>query len=689
MVKLSKYLVIVESPTKVKTLSKFLDDTYQVEACGGHIRDLPRSKMGVDIEKRFEPHYVNISKKKKIISLLKKEAKDKEILYLACDPDREGEAIAWHITKIMDSKAKIYRVVFNELTKDVVLAAFENPSEIDMNKVNAQQARRILDRIVGYELSPLLWKKVVRGLSAGRVQSVAVRLIVKRENDIQAFVAQEYWEIEAQLKKKKSKDSFTPLEKGIADENHAIFEINTDGEDSLMGFTAKLDKIKDKKPEINDKEQAESICHELKKETFIVSDIKNSVQKRYPKPPFITSTLQQAGFNKLGFTASKTMHIAQELYEGIDLKDGDNVGLISYMRTDSVSVSEVALKEARSFIETEFGKEYLPLEVKRYKSKKYAQGAHEAIRPTSVKHTPYKLKDSLTKEQYKLYKIIWDQFVASCMKEAEISLTAISIKAGDYLFKVSGSEVLFEGFTVIFKEVSEEKKTKLPPLFKDEELNLLKLIPSQHFTQPPPRFTDASLIRTLEEEGIGRPSTYAPTIRTIIWRYYVRREKRYLIPTELGTVVNELLVENFPNILDIKFTAKMEEELDKIEQGEIDWRNVLEEFYQPFIKNVNLAKVKMRNVKQEVIPTDKICEKCQRPMVIKWSRHGKFLSCSGFPECKNAKSLDTGIKCPSENCDGALVQRRSKAGRTFYGCSRYPECKFVTNKLPEADIEGT
>jgi len=661
VIKLSKYLVIVESPTKVKTLSKFLDSNYKVEACSGHIRDLPKSKLGVDVEKDFKPHYVIISRKRKIVSLLKKEVKDKDILYLACDPDREGEAIAWHISEIIKNRLKIYRVTFNELTKDVVIEAFKNPKEIDMNKVNAQQARRILDRIVGYELSPLLWKKVVRGLSAGRVQSVAVKLIVKREREVLAFTPKEYWEIEAQLKKKKSKDS----------------------------FTAKLEKIKDKTPEIKSKEEADAICHNLQKEKFIVTDIKNTIQKRYPKPPFITSTLQQAAFNKLKFTASKTMHLAQQLYEGVDLKEADNVGLITYMRTDSVSVSEVALRQARNFIETEFGKEYLPKEIRRYKSKKSAQGAHEAIRPTSIIRTPEKLKGSLTKEHYKLYKLIWDQFISSCMKEAKISVTSVSIRAADCLFKASGSEILFDGFMIIFKKEEEKKGIQLPPLSKEEELDLLKLIPSQHFTKPPPRFTDASLIKTLEEEGIGRPSTYAPTIRTIISRYYIRREKRYLIPTELGMMVNDLLVENFPDILDEKFTAKMEEELDKIEQGELNWKDVLDDFYQPFIKDLNLAKVNMRDVKKEIIPTDEICQMCGRPMVIKWSRRGKFLSCSGFPECKNAKPLTTGIECPVEGCDGMLVRRRTKYGRTFYGCTNFPKCKHVANELPETDIQRT
>ena len=654
---MSKYLVIVESPTKVKTISKFLSNDYKVEACSGHIRDLPKSKMGVDVDNGFKPEYITISKKKKILSLLKKEAKGKEIIYLACDPDREGEAIAWHIKEAIKTDAKIYRATFNEITKEVVIGALKHPLEIDINKVNAQQARRILDRIVGYGISPLLWKKVVRGLSAGRVQSVAVLIIAEREKEIKSFVSNEYWELEAELQKKESDNS---------------------------KFTAKLNKIKDKKPEVKTKAESDDICLRLKEEKFIISDIENKEQKRYPKPPFITSTLQEAAFNKLRFTASKTMRIAQQLYEGIDIENKGNIGLITYMRTDSFNVSDVAQKEARNFIESKFGKDYLPDKVKRYKNRKSAQGAHEAVRPTSVTYTPESLKESLDKEQYNLYQLIWERFLASCMKEAIISLMTISIKADDCLFKASGSKVLFNGFMIISGKEMEEK-TLPSQLIKGEELDLLKLIPSQHFTKPPARYTDASLIRTLEEKGIGRPSTYAPTIRTIIYRHYIKREDRSLAPTELGMVVNDLLVKNFPDILDIKFTARMEEKLDKIEKGELKWQDVMDDFYKPFVKNLEEAKVKMRDVKKEVVRTDEVCEKCGKPMVIKWSRYGKFLSCSDFPQCKNAKSIDIGIKCPSDNCDGMLVQRRSKYGRMFYGCSKYPECKFITNKLPKND----
>jgi DNA topoisomerase I len=659
---LSKNLVIVESPTKVKTISKFLTKDYEVTSCSGHIRDLPKTKMGVDIDKGFKPHYITISKKKKIVSDLKKKAKNKEEVYLACDPDREGEAIAWHITQILNSKIKFRRVVFNELTKDVVIDSFKHPASIDMYKVRAQQARRILDRIVGYNLSPLLWKKVGRGLSAGRVQSVTLSLIVKREREVLAFKPEEYWEIEAELKKKKPDR-----------EEKAPFQ-----------FTAKLDKIKDKEPKIKSEEEAGDLVDKLKEETFIVTEIKKKRQKRRPKPPFITSTLQQSAFNKLEMTASKTMRIAQQLYEGVNIKSEGNVGLITYMRTDSVAVSQIALKQTREFIEKNYGKGYVPDKITRYKSRKTAQEAHEAIRPTSAKRTPEELKEFLTKEQYKLYNLIWKRFIASCMKEAELLNTTVLIRAGDCLFKATGSMVLFDGFMIIYKDkIREDKKVQLPRLSKDEELDLLKLIPSQHFTKPPPRYTDATLVKTLEENGIGRPSTYAPTIWTIITRHYIRREKRYLMPTELGIVVSDLLVKSFPDILDEEFTAKMEEELDKVEQGTMKWQKVLEEFYRPFMKDLESAKTKMRNVKKEVIPTDENCQACGRPMVIKWSRRGKFLSCSGFPECRNAKSLTTGIKCPEAGCDGMLVRRQAKSGRSFYGCTNYPKCKYVGNKLPE------
>jgi DNA topoisomerase-1 len=653
---LSKYLVIVESPTKVKTISKFLSNDYEVEACGGHVRDLPKSQIGVDIEKGFKPEYKIINGKKKIVSQIKKSAKDKDILFLACDPDREGEAIAWHIAHIIKGGPQIKRVVFNELTKDVVLDGFNHSSEINLDRVNAQQARRILDRIVGYQLSPLLWKKVGRGLSAGRVQSAALNILVVREREINAFVKEEYWQLTADLSKKDNQDKV---------------------------FAAKLEKIKDDKVQIRNEQAAQELTERLKKAAFVVESISKKTQKRNPKPPFITSTLQQTSFNTLRYTASKTMSIAQKLYEGISLNEEGSTGLITYMRTDSVAISKVAQTQARDYITKTFGEKYVPKEFRAYKSKKSAQAAHESIRPTSVWRTPESIQEYLTKEQYLLYKLIWERFVAACMKEAQVSLASVVIKADDCSFKATGLEIIFDGYMKVIRDEEEEEDSKvLPEMQEGEDLNLIELTPSQHFTQPPPRYTDASLIKALEEEGIGRPSTYAPTIRTLILRHYVERQKRALAPTELGMVVNDLLMENFPDVLDKKFTAKMEEELDKVEQGELGWQTLLDEFYGPFAKDLDVAKVKMRDVKKEVIKTDEVCEKCGRPMVIKWSRRGKFLSCSGFPKCKNAKSLDTGYACPEEGCDGKLVQRRSKRGRIFYGCSNYPKCTHISNKLP-------
>ncbi len=654
---MSKYLVIVESPTKVKTISKFLNNDYEVEACGGHLRDLPKSQIGVDIENGFEPEYKIITGKSKIAARIKKSAKGKDILFLACDPDREGEAIAWHIAHIVKKGPIIKRVVFNELSKDTVLDGFKHSSEINIDRVNAQQARRILDRIVGYQLSPLLWKKVGRGLSAGRVQSAALNILVVREREINAFVKEEYWQLTADLSKKENQNKT---------------------------FSAKLEKINNENAEIKDEKTAVELTSRLKTTDFVVESVSKKTQKRNSKPPFITSSLQQAAFNTLRYTASKTMLIAQKLYEGISLDEEGSTGLITYMRTDSVAISNVAQTQTRDYIAKTFGEEFLPEKFRVYKSKKSAQEAHESIRPTSVWHTPQSVEKHLSKEQFLLYKLIWERFVAACMKEAQVFLTSIIIKADDCSFKATGLEIIFEGYMKVFKDNEQNEESKLlPDMEKGEALNLIELMPSQHFTQPPARYTDASLIKALEEEGIGRPSTYAPTIRTLILRHYVERQKRSLTPTELGILVNDLLMENFPDVLDKKFTAKMEEKLDKVEQGNLGWRELLSKFYVPFAKDLDVAKVKMRDVKKEVIKTDEVCEKCGLPMVIKWSRHGKFLSCSGFPKCKNAKSLDTGVTCPEEGCDGRLVQRRSKRGRMFYGCTNYPKCTHISNKLPD------
>lgn len=650
---MAKSIVIVESPAKAKTINKFLGGGYKVISSMGHVIDLPRRSMGVDIEHDFRPQYITIPERKKTLAQLKEEVKDKDTIFLAPDPDREGEAISWHLANSLGEGKKVFRVTFNELTKKAVEAAFKDPHDLDLDKVNAQQARRILDRIVGYSLSPLLWKKVGRGLSAGRVQSVAVRLICEREKEIKAFVPMEYWYIEAKLAKKGHK---------------------------AKSFIAKLERIDNKKAEVKNKEEAEGITNELKKEKFIVGDVEEKEKKRYPQAPFTTSKLQQEAFNRIRFPAYKTMRIAQALYEGLEIGDEGSVGLITYMRTDSVRVSRDAESECREYILNTYGKDFLPPKPNIYKSKKGAQEAHEAVRPTSVARTPAALKQFLTNEQYKLYWLIWNKFVASQMAPAVFSVTSIDINAGKYLFKVSGSRLLFAGFTQVYASEKKEEEKVLPSLLKDEELKLLNLIPSQHFTEPPPRYTEASLVKALEEDGIGRPSTYAPIIQTIVGRDYVRREKRQLSPTELGTVVTDILTKHFPRVLDIEFTARMEEELDEIEDGKKDWINVLRVFYKPFSERLREAE---QNIVKEVIQSDEKCDKCGRPMVFKWGRRGKFLSCSGFPKCKNAKAITTDVECPEPGCDGKLAELRSKKGKIFYGCSNYPKCKYAARTLPK------
>lgn len=647
-------LVIVESPAKSKTIHKFLGEGYVVCSSMGHLIDLPTKKMGVDVKAGFKPEYVVIPSKKKILSELKKEAEDKDRIYLATDPDREGEAIGWHLANRIGKGKQVWRVVFHEITKKAIEEAFRNPGHIDLNLVNAQQARRILDRIVGYSLSPLLWKKVSRGLSAGRVQSVAVRLIVDRERQIQAFIPQEYWEIEAELKKLKD----------------------------ARPFIAKLEKIDNTKAEIKNKEEAEGIVRDLSDKQFKVGDIKESKKRVNPPAPFITSKLQQEAFYKLGFRAGKTMRIAQQLYEGLEIGEEGMVGLITYMRTDSVRVTGDAIEEVRDFIVKKFGRGYLPSTPNIYRSKKAAQEAHEAIRPTSVAREPDLLKDYLTTDQYKLYKLIWSRFVSSQMTPALYSITTVYIEADKYIFKAIGSILIARGFKVLYEEdEKKEEEYPLPPLEKGEPLELIRLTPSQHFTKPPARYTDATLVKELEEKGIGRPSTYAPIIETIVLRHYIKRDRGSLIPTELGTVVTDLLIEHFPKILDVKFTATMEEELDEVEEGKIEWTKALGDFYGPFNEWLSRAHVEMKEVKKDVVKTEERCEMCGRIMVIKWGRRGKFLSCSGFPKCKNAKPITTGVKCPEPGCDGELVERRSRRG-LFYGCSKYPHCKHIEKTLP-------
>lgn len=663
----TKGLVIVESPTKAKTISKILGKDFSVVSSMGHIIDLPQKELGIDIKKNFAPDYVVIPGRQKVLDSLKKESKDKETIYVATDPDREGEAIGWQIKdKILKDK-KILRVIFHEITPHAVGEAFKKPRNFDQNMIEAQASRRILDRIVGYFLSPLLWKKIARGLSAGRVQSVALRLIVERERQIEKFIAQEYWEIEAELKKSNAYQS--------TDSN---------------AFLAKLEKIEDKKLELKNKKEADRIVEDIKDKIFKVLDIKKTEKKRYAPPPFITSTLQQEAFNKLRFNATKTMIVSQQLYEGIDIGEEGPVGLITYMRTDSTHVAAEAITEVRDYIISNFGKKYLPQTPNVYKVKKLAQEAHEAIRPTLIARPPESLKEFLSQEQYKLYTLIYNRFVASQMNPAEYLITSVDIQAEKYLFLASGGDLIFDGFLAIYNQNNdkeensdnaneiEKKKNVIPPLEKDEILDLLQLIPSQHFTKPPPRFSDSSLVKVLEEEGIGRPSTYAPIIQTIILRDYVRRLKGYFFSTELGFKVCDLLVEYFPKIIDIKFTAQMEEELDEIEEGNLDKIKVLEDFYAPFKTSLDYAS---KHIKKEVVKSKEFCDKCGKPMIIKWGRKGKFLSCSDYPQCKNSKSITSGVKCPEPNCGGELIERRSKRG-FFYGCSNFPKCRFTSKNLP-------
>ena len=655
-----KALVIVESPAKCKTINKYLGPRFEVTASMGHVIDLPKSKMGIDIENNFEPQYVVSRDKKKTLTDLKKKAKGVKELYLACDPDREGEAISWHLKNQLGEGKSVYRVVFNEITKEAVQEAFKHPSEINMNLVGAQQARRVLDRLVGYNLSPLLWQKVGRGLSAGRVQSVALRLIVDQERKIQAFVSEEYWTIDAHLKKHR-------------------------GEGRV--FVAKLEKIGTIKAELKNDGTATSALDKCGKHHFTVKEVKKQKKKRNPTAPFTTSKLQQAAYNQLRFPASKTMRLAQSLYEGIDLGEEGSVGLITYMRTDSVRVSDGAIKETREFISKEYGKDYLPEKPNVYKAKKAAQEAHEAIRPTSVMRRPVDIGRFLAPDQFKLYLLIWEQMVSSQMTPAVISQDTADIAAGEFLFKATGSHIEFPGFLTVTGK-NEEQDNPLPDLAAGEKLDVVQLNKNQHFTKPPARFTDASLVKALEEKGIGRPSTYAPIISTLTERHYIRRDGGSLIPTELGMLVIDLLIGYFKKILDYEFTANMEEELDSVEEGKIEWAKPIKDFYSQFEEQLNLAKEQIQTVKRVAEPTDESCEKCGKPMVIKWGRRGRFMSCSGWPDCKNAKPISTDVECPQCKA-GKLVARRARSGRgrQFYGCTRYPECHFISNRLPSAGKE--
>jgi DNA topoisomerase-1 len=721
----SKPLVIVESPTKVRTVKKYLGNNFNIAATVGHIKDLPNKEMGIDIENGFKPKYRNIPGKQKVIKALKQAAGDAQDIYLAPDPDREGEAIAWHTAEILKKKGrKFYRVLFHELTKDAIKKAISTPDDLDAHKYEAQQARRILDRLVGYQISPLLWRKVKGGLSAGRVQSVALRIICEREREIQAFEPQEYWSITAHL------EGTSP-----------------------PPFTAKLVKKKTEKIKIANETESNKIIAELNGHEFIVHKIQKKTIQKNPLPPFITSKLQQEAIRKLRFSAKKTMLIAQQLYEGIDLGPGEPVGLITYMRTDSTRIAKEAADEARQLILEKIGSEYALDKPRFFKNRKKAQDAHEAIRPTSVYNIPENVAASLSKDQLSLYRLIWQRFVASQMTQALIDQVSVSIKAGEYIFSASGSSVKFAGFMKLYQSVDDEirsesdrKKPVLPELSEGMALNLKQLDPKQHFTMPPPRFSEASLVKELEENGIGRPSTYAAILSTIRQKEYVDLLKGYFRPTELGFIVNDLLIKSFPDIFNVEFTARMEENLDRVEAAEVESSELLSRFYKPFKKHLGLASEEMLSVKGVGIPTDlscpecgkqlhikvgknghflaccgypecrysrdyirdekgkiqavepnshditdKTCEKCGKPMVIKRGRYGEFLACSGYPDCEHTQSLNSngpgkpiGVKCPQNGCSGDVVERQSKRGKIFYGCSRFPDCNFATWDKPVA-----
>ncbi len=654
-------LIIVESPTKVKTIKKYLGKEYDVVATVGHIRDLPAARLCVDVKNDFAPKYSVIKGKEKLVTELKKAAEEADEVFLATDPDREGEAISWHLAFLLDlDLEKADRVTFNEITKNGVNEGMQNPRALDIDLVNAQQARRILDRLVGYTLSPFLAKTIRRGLSAGRVQSVAVRLIVDRENEITAFVPKEYWSIDAKL---------------VA---------------SGRVFASSFYGDRNGEIEITNKEQADKILADIENADFVIETLKKGKKNKSPSPPFITSTLQQEASRKLGFQARRTMKTAQELYEGVDIDGIGAVGLITYMRTDSLRISAEAINETVGYISGRWGDKYLPNKPRVFKTKKNAQDGHEAIRPTSIELTPQKVEKSLTKDQFRLYKLIWERFVACQMSNCVLNTTQAQISAGDYIFRSSGFTVGFDGYTALYeegKDESEEKAKELPKLEEGMKVKPKEVLGNQHFTQPPPRFTEASLIKTLEENGIGRPSTYAATISTITSREYVTREAKSFKPTELGEVTTQLMKERFPDIVNVKFTAGMENELDKVENGDADWIKTLHEFYTPFKTVVDKAKKEMEGVKIQLKEdqTDIICDKCGRQMVVKFGRYGKFIACPGYPECKNIKKMvkETGCECPK--CGGKIIEKKTKRSRVFYGCDHYPECDFVSWDPPVQD----
>ncbi|GER71969.1 type I DNA topoisomerase [Weizmannia acidilactici] len=655
---MSDYLVIVESPAKAKTIEKYLGKKYRVKASMGHVRDLPKSQMGVNIENHFEPKYITIRGKGPVLKELKSAAKKAKKVYLAADPDREGEAIAWHLANSLDLDVNSdCRVVFNEITKDAIIESFKHPRPINMDLVDAQQARRILDRLVGYNISPLLWKKVKKGLSAGRVQSVAVRLIIDRENEIKSFVPEEYWTITGTFKK--GKDTFQASFYGV------------DGE----------------KMPLKSEEDVKKILGMIKNDQFTVTSLTHKEKKRNPAPPFTTSSLQQEAARKINFRAKKTMMVAQQLYEGIDLGKEGSVGLITYMRTDSTRISEIAKAEAKQYISGKFGEKYLRQEERKEKKQANAQDAHEGIRPTSIFRDPVSVKQYLSRDQYKLYKLIWERFTASQMSPAVLDTMSVTLTNGTVVFRASGSKINFPGFMKVYVEGTddqqEEGESYLPHLENGDTISSENIEPKQHFTQPPPRYTEARLVKTLEELGIGRPSTYAPTLDTIQKRGYVALENKRFVPTELGEIVLELIKEFFPEIIDVEFTAEMEKDLDGIEEGKVAWVKIIDEFYKNFEVSLKKAEAEMEKVEIKDEETGEMCELCGNPMVYKMGRYGKFMACSNFPECRNTKPIvkKIGVACPK--CGkGEIIERKTKKNRIFYGCDRYPECDFVSWDKP-------
>ena len=660
---MSNKLIIVESPAKANTIKKFLGANTKVVASMGHIRDLPKSKLGVDIEHDFEPEYINIRGKGDLIKSLKKEAKSADVVYLATDPDREGEAIAWHLAKILEiPEDSVCRVTFNEITKEAVKESIKQPRKIDMNLTDAQQARRVLDRIVGYKISPLLWKKVKPGLSAGRVQSVAVKLIVDRENEIRNFIPEEYWNIYATLLDEKSKQD----------------------------FVAKFYGKNDKKVELHKKEEVDEILSNIKNGKYIVTNIKNGEKKRTPAPPFTTSTMQQEASRKIGFTIKKTMSVAQGLYEGVRIPEKGSVGLITYMRTDSTRISEEARAVAKEVITQAYGANYY--ENRYYRQNKDAQDAHEGIRPTYIHITPDSIKDSLTPDQYKLYKLIYNRFIASQMAAAVYDTISVDIDVNEYKFKASGQNLKFKGFMTLYVEGNdskedEEESTNIPKLELNQEVKKEKLDAKQSFTEPPARYTEASLVKELETKGIGRPSTYSPIITTIIERRYIEKDKKQLVPTQLGEVVNTLLTENFIDIIDVTFTARVEDEFDEVAEGKEEWKQILREFYPPFEKELEKVDKELEHVKLEDEVSDVKCDKCGRMMVVKMSRYGKFLACPGYPECKNIKPFVVTIDVPCPVCGGQVQVRKTKRGKNYYICENNKNteesCKFISWDKPK------